>query len=753
MRDPVPDRGNPRWVDAVTEGVLYLTLTVVTLLYGATFSDTVLAKSGTTLIAGGLIWGLVIVRSLIGETFRVPARWLVAAAGAHLLFVLLASSLARSGWLALETAMLWAVWVAVLLAVMTLSSDARRAHRIVRFVLSSAMVVSALGILQYNGMDLVGLPSRHQNAPIATMGNVNFVAHYLDLIIPLAAAFVLVSLGRYDRALAGAALAGTAVHMVLAYTRGGWLSSCAGLVAVATVVLGWRQLVWRAMLVLLCAGLLSPLASFVLQAVPSFGAADALVERTWERAVSAFDGRNFSRSMRILIWEDSVSMIAENPLGGVGPGHFGIELQEYRQSTSQRAWRELTGGIPNLPRHAHNEYLEEWGEAGILALLSLLAILGFALAVALRDACGREGRTAFDRALSAGVVGALVAASVHALFSFNLRDPVSGTYFWVLCGLSGGALTRRAGEKVWDLTAWTRGWPRLALLAVPIGFAVLSVALGVRVLRGDSLYMEGRRHLGNGHGNWAILSFRDAIAQRSYDYIYHHWLGKVSMEMGRLDEAVESLRRSLELNAHNPGAIRLLARSLFAVARPAQAVAPLQHATVIEPLNADNYHLLADALHHSGNPGGAAKVRRQGMSLRPSVQALVALGLDHRSAGDLDLAVSVLIEAEAKAPTDGVIKGNLGAVLLQAGRHDEAEQRLRVAIQRDVENRHRWQANLARSLILRGRRGDAAVILDGALAERPGDVQLLRLRQSIGGTDDGTTEPMENKWHERKRRD
>lgn len=175
-------------------------------------------------------------------------------------------------------------------------------------------------------------------------------------------------------------------------------------------------------------------------------------------------------NMRVLVWQDTLTMIEDEPVWGHGPGSYRWLYPGYKQAY---ATADLS------PRYAHNEYLHmaaEYGLAGTGLFLGGLAVAGIRM---LRR--HRRLASADDALLLAAVVGCLAATAAHSMFDFQMHIFANFHILLVICA----ALLARlyvAGE----LPAWRWGFP----VSAPVGIvgAMLLLALAVPLARRTGAY-------------------------------------------------------------------------------------------------------------------------------------------------------------------------------------------------------------------------------------------------------------------------
>ncbi len=252
-----------------------------------------------------------------------------------------------------------------------------------------------------------------------------------------------------------------ALAIVMSMSRGAWLGLAAG-VAVIGALANRRILIALVILV------------FVFTLALLAGSVDLLPAQLTERLSQSVDffrlfdasavqvtPENWAVVERMANWQAAWGMYERYPWFGVGVGNYGVAYPDFALS----GWLEAKG-------HAHNVYLNMLAEMGIIGLVAYLLLLGsffthvFRVARrALRGLSGRDGRAiassipqspspALCAALSLGMLGALVAISVHNLFDSMFVHGMSAQI-----GLMLGLVTvvDRLGRKSRGLTRLESG--------------------------------------------------------------------------------------------------------------------------------------------------------------------------------------------------------------------------------------------------------------------------------------------------------
>jgi O-antigen ligase len=266
-------------------------------------------------------------------------------------------------------------------------------------------------------------------APFGPCVNHNHFAGYLEMIAPIPAAFILMRAVRSEIALLfGFAGALIGVATIVSLSRGGMVSLLAGLMFV--VVFGLRPSMMKqgSSSLLRFPFFLSRVAAagviiFTLVAGVLWLGADSVVKRVEKtelstEARSKVSGRETVFQSRGWIWRDTLAMISDNWVTGVGLGAY---------PTAYPIYSRRDGYL--IVRQAHNDYLQVLADCGIVGGA---AALGFIILV-FRDilrALRHDDRKMAAMALGCG--GGIFAMLVHSVFDFNLQLPSNALLFLVL---------------------------------------------------------------------------------------------------------------------------------------------------------------------------------------------------------------------------------------------------------------------------------------------------------------------------------
>jgi len=288
--------------------------------------------------------------------------------------------------------------------------------QLVAVLIVTGITIAALyGCWQgYVGVDIV--PSQQDLSVNAGMpgrvysffDNPNNFAELLVMAVPLD--FALLGNARTFRGklLALLTLIPCVAAIGLTYSRSGWI----GLALATLIFLAFQN--WRFVPALLVLGVC---------AVPF------LPETIYNRILTIGNTKDSSTQYRFAIYDASRYLLHDFWLQGVGLGSD-VMGQVFRRYPS------LSNGA--YPIHTHNNYLQMWGETGILGAISYLALLGWRLKTGVKGILAASDRRV-KRLLAAALSGfcGILVISVAEYTWFYARNMF---LFWVLFGLIGAGV-------------------------------------------------------------------------------------------------------------------------------------------------------------------------------------------------------------------------------------------------------------------------------------------------------------------------
>lgn len=225
-------------------------------------------------------------------------------------------------------------------------------EKIFKPMIFAAAIVAVTGILQYFGYNFIP-HEYYDSSAYSTMGNTNWLATYLVIILPAAVLLYLFNNDRKMLISSGMIFAGLLVSL----TRGAWLAFFISFVIICAYLIFKRKCLKN---------LINIIIVFALVTIMLIPANDGLI---YKRAFSipdnidsALKNEGEAGSGRVEIWNKTLDIARDNLLFGVGPDQLVIE--------------QKNGGIMDK---AHNIYLEILAAMGLPALISFLLFIGFFL--------------------------------------------------------------------------------------------------------------------------------------------------------------------------------------------------------------------------------------------------------------------------------------------------------------------------------------------------------------------------------------
>jgi len=505
-------------------------------------------------------------------------------------------------------------------------------ERTLQVLMAATALAAMLGIGQYlYGLDWVP----QQVVPAATYNNKNMAAQVMVLAFPVG--FVLAATSPSRKLTWLYALVTATVALFLFYTRSraAWLGALAETVLIVSGVwLYWRKsdlgpafdknrlLALVTALVILLAGIqLGPNSL-----APATGKALQPADRKIGDNLDLTSGRH-----RMVLWKNTLSIIAQHPLAGVGIRN----LQVYYPTAPDKSHHRLTLHT----QRAHNDYLQMYAELGLPVLL-VLGWLWFLIArhavVLIRSLGGPQW---IPPALIC--LAAMAGLAVNAFFSFPFNRALPPFLLALYLGLFFKTTTLAAGTD--DPPPTARVGHRKTTLALAGLFSILVLGWGIICY----------------HWSWADHYYRrHVLAFLGGDYAQAAALGEQALEHNpRRGAVLRSLSRLYVRNKDYASAEALFARI--------DQVFP--HA----PLNI--YHQAVAHINQKRFKAAEKTIRKGLMVIPQSGKFYGLLGVVHQANNQVEDAIAAYRRAISLTPDVESHYQWLGELLYALKRFEEAQ--------------------------------------------------------------------------------
>ena len=513
-------------------------------------------------LMGALLVGISVLLGLLAcgwnvAIWRLPVGRVALPFALLLLWMGLSTIVNGSGWYGLRRLTEWGIAFASLLVTTAVVRRGTSAWTLIVALLLSATLIALRAVVEYLGNWFAGIPNWRV---FASFFNPNLLAGYLVMLVPLTMSVLLALSRAYSQkresdapfskgslkegdwltAMLTVALWLQLSALVLTGSRMGVFMELVTIVVFLALALAWRVLTRDFLLRLALVGIL--LLGVVWLSLPT---AQRLTPQAATRDMH-------SGSFRFETWKGALRMTFANPLLGVGTGAF--------------EWRYPLYASVGFTRFAHNSYLDLASEAGIPALLLLLALgigwLTRALQPELPSPAPNEGQTP-PLPHSRGGTGRS-AHHTSPAWPFDWRP--------VRLGIVAGVIASAAHNLVdSDIACFANLLTLTGLLGLGLALAidgVYTTPLGVIERRGAALVLGAALGL-----SLASMGLGELYANQA----------RYEMLVGHVPQAVERLSSARSLDANNPDYLMMAGELYYALGRRDTAFTLIRRAAHLKP--------------------------------------------------------------------------------------------------------------------------------------------------------------------------
>jgi len=359
-------------------------------------------------------------------------------------------------------------------------------------------------------------------------------------------------------------------------------------------------------------------------------------------------------------WKSAFKVIADNPLFGVGPEVLKMVFPRYE--TDLFRFKEA---FHVKQDRCHNETFDVPVTKGLIAFFVYLWLIVTLFKTGL-DKLPRAN--ADQRLLIAGILAACLAYLIQNQFSFGVVAITS--LFWVMWGLVmrvGGEDTNPTGQEAVQLQPDKIPWlPVSAVLVV----AAIIIYFSFFSFRADLYFKSGKNYLDMRQIPLAVEEFTRSMAVYPLEGVTVSHLGIAYLNLGNVNEAVKTLNYGLVVDPYNADNFHMLSRLYLSLyergdkAGLAQAKKLATIAVTIDPYYAEGFQTLGIIAERQGEPKTAVKMYIRAFMINPNL--LEAMLQMERLVAPAEAAG--YYEAAYKKYSDNVVVlGKIGEIYLKRG--------------------------------------------------------------------------------------
>jgi len=476
---------------------------------------------------------------------------------------------------------MWLVLGCLALLLSSVLKEYNLKNWVLNCLLVGSLFVSIHAILQYYGYEFPFLPWKGlppQLKVMDTMGNPNYLAEFLLMMVPLGFFSTFSSHSNYTRYLHGI------ITVIMAFAL--WLTGSYEIwvvipVLIMGVVVGLFFLIyvessrWITRLKKSC---------FIFGGIILLIIAGNFVSRysdQWQylkqQPKLTFEMSHYLE--RFLIWEVAQSMIVQKPILGWGAGsfrtHYFDQLALFMRDPSHNAYR--TSAISTAgsnANQAHNDYLQiavDWGLIGFGLYLMIWVACFYYLICTLWKSQSIE-----KKGLILGLMVSFLMVLSDGMVNFPIYLPTNALYIWTLIALT----MNITADDVPLYSSKMNPYLALGVFGISLWAAIVFIP---NLYKANVIYKSGTKLMASGKINDASQQFIKALSYDQTLGVAHLRLAQCQLQLRKPNEAFQQAFLSFRYGSDDVERYYTAAESCLALGEPQRAYEILDSALMIYP--------------------------------------------------------------------------------------------------------------------------------------------------------------------------
>jgi O-antigen ligase/tetratricopeptide (TPR) repeat protein len=299
----------------------------------------------------------------------------------------------------------------------TAAAPAVNSRKLLAAVLAGGLIISIYGLLQASGADFMPWNNTFSGRAASTLGNPDFLAGHILLLIPLALSFFVGTEKKTNRVIFFILSAVFTGVLIATQTRGAYLGMAASLAVLTALLMAYEKAVFkRYRNVAIAAGLVL---------IIGMGVYFAANPQAARRTGDIFSSKDEAWHQRSSMWKNSMYMIKDHFFTGSGAGNYYIAYSFYQSKAMAPADYAVSDYIKT--GHTHNDFIQFLAEYGIFGAGAMYAFLALIILTAIKYLRKQE---AGGKIAVIGIVSGVSGILVHALFNFPFQIvPTMAVFF------------------------------------------------------------------------------------------------------------------------------------------------------------------------------------------------------------------------------------------------------------------------------------------------------------------------------------